>query len=107
MIKNMMISLRKSQSRSIIEPLVVFLFKLKTGNCNKMLAPILQLRNEHAVSDYSNSIIKLINKLILKKHPNKEFQIVLQPPRSELWKLKLLEATCRRFLIKHFIYIEY
>ena len=57
-IKDMKIWLRNSQSRLIIQALVVFLFKLRTGNSNKMIASILQLTDEHVVSDYSNSIIK-------------------------------------------------
>ncbi|XP_011873641.1 PREDICTED: uncharacterized protein LOC105565230, partial [Vollenhovia emeryi] len=57
-IKDMMTSLRNSQSRSVIQALVVFLFKLRTGNSNKMLASILQLENEQVVSEYSSSIIK-------------------------------------------------
>lgn len=57
-IKDMLISLRNSKSRSVIQALIVFLFKLRAENSNKMIASILQLKNEHDVSDYSNSIIK-------------------------------------------------
>jgi len=54
----MLISLRNSESHSVIQALIVFLFNLRTGNSNKMIASILQLKNEHDVSDYSNSVIK-------------------------------------------------
>ena len=37
-IKDLMTSLRNSQSRSVIQALIVFLFKLRTGNSNKLLA---------------------------------------------------------------------
>ena len=57
-IEDMMISLRNSQSRLVIQALVILLFKLRTVNSNKMIALILQLREEHVVSDYSDSIIK-------------------------------------------------
>ncbi|XP_036143574.1 uncharacterized protein LOC118645866 isoform X2 [Monomorium pharaonis] len=67
-IKDMMISLRNSKSRSVIQALVVFLFKLRTGNSNKMIASILQLENEQSVSDYSLSIIKSFENDILPFH---------------------------------------
>ena len=40
-LKEMLISLRNSQSRSVTQALVFFLFKLRTGNSNKMLSFIL------------------------------------------------------------------
>jgi len=46
-IKDILISLRNSESRSVIQALIIFLFKLRTGNSNKMIASILQLKNEH------------------------------------------------------------
>lgn len=57
-LKEMLISLRNTQSRSVTQALVVFLFKLRTGNSNKMLSSILQLKNEHDVSDYAASVMK-------------------------------------------------
>ena len=57
-IKDMFTSLRNTESCSVVQALVVFLFKLRTGNSNAMVASILQLENEHKVSEYSNSIIK-------------------------------------------------
>ena len=54
----MAISLQNSQSRSIIQAFVVFLFKLRTRNSSKIIGSILQLRDEHVVSDYTNSITK-------------------------------------------------
>ena len=53
----MMISLQNSKSRSIIQVLIVFLFKIRAENSNKMIASIVQLRDEHVISDYSHSII--------------------------------------------------
>ena len=54
----MLISLRNSHSHSAIQALVVFLFKLCSGNSNKMLSSILQLKNEHNVSDYCDSVMR-------------------------------------------------
>lgn len=40
-VKDMLTSLRNRQSRSVIQALVVFLFKLRSGNSNAMIASIL------------------------------------------------------------------
>ena len=52
-LNDMLISLRNSQSCSAIQALVVFLFKLRSGNSS-----ILQLENEHNVSDYCDSVMR-------------------------------------------------
>lgn len=57
-IKEMMTSMRNSQSRSVIQAIIVFLFKLRIGNSNKMLASILNIENEQIISDYSASVVK-------------------------------------------------
>lgn len=57
-LKDMLTSLRNSHSRSVIQALVVFLLKLRSGNSNATIASILQLQNEHDVSDYSASVMK-------------------------------------------------
>lgn len=46
-IRDMLTSLRNTQSRSVIQALVIFLFKLRSGNSNKMTASIFQLDDEH------------------------------------------------------------
>ena len=56
-IKDLMTSLRNSQSRSVIQALIVFLFKLRTGNSNKLLTSILNLDNEQSISEYSKSTL--------------------------------------------------
>ena len=56
-IKDLMTSLRNSQSRLGIQVLIVFLFKLRTRNSNKLLASTLNIDNEHSISEYSKSII--------------------------------------------------
>jgi len=47
-----MTSLRNSKSRYVIQALVVFLFKLRTGNSNKVISSIFQLEYEQSVFDY-------------------------------------------------------
>ena len=54
-IKELLNSLRKSQSRSMIQAVTVFLFKLRTGNSNKLLASVLNIDNEQSISEYSNA----------------------------------------------------
>ena len=57
-IKDSMTSLRSSQSGSVMQGIIVFLFKLRTGNFNKLLASILNIDNEQSISEYSKSIIQ-------------------------------------------------
>ena len=64
-IKNLMTSLRSSQSRSVIQAFIVFLFKLRTGNSNKLLASILNIDHEKSISKYSKSIIQSFEKDVL------------------------------------------
>ena len=56
-IKEMMTFMRNSQSRSVIQAIVVFLFKLRTENSNEMLSSILNIENEQINSDYSASVV--------------------------------------------------
>ena len=51
-LQEMFTSTRNSESRSIIQALVVFLFKLRSGSSNKMIQEILGLEREQQVSDY-------------------------------------------------------
>jgi len=100
-IKDMMVSLRNSKSRSVIQALVVFLLKLRTGNSNKMIASILQLENEQSVSDYSTSIIKSFENDILPFHfglhaVNRED--LIQNHNTEITK-KLFDVCDNLFLI--------
>jgi hypothetical protein len=100
-IKDMMISLRNSKSRSIIQALVVFLLKLRTGNSNKMIASILQLENEQSVSDYSASIIKSFENDILPFHfglHNVNRNDLIQNHNTEITK-KLFNVHDNLFLI--------
>ena len=63
-----MTSLRNSQSRSVIQALIVFRFKLRTGNSNKLLASVFNINNEQSISEYSKSIIQFFAKNVLPLH---------------------------------------
>ena len=54
-LKDKMISLR---NHSVIQALVLFLFKLRTGNSNKVIISGFKLDNEQSISDYCASVIK-------------------------------------------------
>ena len=64
-IKDLMTSLRNSQSRLGIQVLIVFLLKLRTRNSNKLLASTLNIDNEHSISEYSERIIESFGKDVL------------------------------------------
>ena len=51
-IKDLMTSLPDSQSRSLIQALIAFLFKLRIVNSNKLLAPIFNIDNGQSISEY-------------------------------------------------------
>ena len=60
-----MTSTRENQTRTETQALVVFFFKLRTGNSNKILASILQLEYEQLISENTRSIIKSFQEEIL------------------------------------------
>lgn len=64
-IKDMMTSLRNTQSRTVIQGLVIFMFKLRTGNSNKIIASVFNIDNEQSISEYSASIVKSFEKDVL------------------------------------------
>ena len=66
--KEKLISLRNHSSRSVIQALVLFLFKLCTGNSNKIISSAFELDNEQQISDYCASVIKSFETDILPIH---------------------------------------
>ena len=64
-IKDLITLLSNCQSRLVIQALIVFHFKLRTGNSNKLLASILNIDNEQSFSEYSKSIIQSFEKDVL------------------------------------------
>ncbi|XP_046142743.1 uncharacterized protein LOC123988053 [Osmia bicornis bicornis] len=67
-LREMMTSIRKSKQRDITQALVVFLFKLRTGNSNSVIAAILGLKREQQVSDFCTAIVNSFKKDILPLH---------------------------------------
>ncbi|XP_018403017.1 PREDICTED: uncharacterized protein LOC108779943 [Cyphomyrmex costatus] len=64
-LRDMLTSMRNRQTRTVTQALVVFLFKLRTGNSNKLLASILQIEYEQLVSEYVSSIITAFEEDVL------------------------------------------
>lgn len=56
-LKNMLVTLRNSQNRSINQALLIFLFKLRTGNSNTITASIFDIKSEQLVSAYCKSVL--------------------------------------------------
>ena len=64
-LKEMMPSVRNSESRSVTQALVVFLFRMRTGNSNNLISSVLGLDRPQQVSDYSDSILNAFEHDIL------------------------------------------
>jgi len=64
-LSNKLSSMRNMSSRSIIQALVVFLFKLKTGNSNNVVAATFGIEREQKVSDYCTAVMNSFEKDIL------------------------------------------
>ena len=58
-------SMRNVEGRSIIQALVIFLFKMRTGNSNAMVAGVFGLSRPQQVSEILDSIIKSFEKDVL------------------------------------------
>ncbi|XP_068993908.1 uncharacterized protein [Neodiprion pinetum] len=58
-------SMRNSKTRNILQALVVFLFKMRTGNSNTIIAFVLGLDRDQQVSDYCAEVVNSFKKYIL------------------------------------------
>lgn len=67
-LSSMLTSMKNSPTRNIMQALVVFLFKLRTGNSNKVTAALLGLQCQQQVSEYVNSVIQSFEKDVLPNH---------------------------------------
>lgn len=65
LLRDMLTSMQNKQTRTVIQALVVFLFKLRTGNSNKILASILQIEYEQLISEYSTAVLKSFEEDVL------------------------------------------
>ncbi|XP_058806441.1 uncharacterized protein LOC131672915 [Phymastichus coffea] len=64
-LRDMMISLRDSESRNVTQALIVFLFKLVSGNSNKVICAVLGVQREQQVSAFCQSILTAFEKDVL------------------------------------------
>lgn len=64
-ISDLLISMRNSDQRSKLQALIIFMFKLRTGNSNAVIASIFNLDREQIVSDFSTSVQTAFEKDIL------------------------------------------
>lgn len=64
-LRDMLPALRNSESRNVIQAIVVFLFKLKSGNSNSIIAYVLGLERPQQVSDFSTSVLNSIERDVL------------------------------------------
>lgn len=63
-----MMSMHNNAHRSIVEAVIVFLVRLRTGSSNKLISTILKLDREQAISDYSNTVLKSFENNVLNQH---------------------------------------
>lgn len=66
-IHSMMSDMRDSENRNVLQALVIFLFKLRSGNSNNIIAAIMEV-NEKVVEDSIHSVLKSFKKDILPKY---------------------------------------
>jgi len=64
----MMTSMRNSKTRTVLQALVVFLFKLRTGSSNNVIAAVLGLDYAQQVSDYCEEVMTSFEKDVLPNH---------------------------------------
>lgn len=67
-LRDLLTTMRNTDSRSVIQALIVFLFKLRTGNSNRLISATLQLENEMLVSKYCDQVIQSFEKDILPQY---------------------------------------
>lgn len=64
-LRHMMPSIRNSESRTVTQALVIFLFRLRTGNSNALISSVLGLDRRQQVSDFSDSVLKAFEQDVL------------------------------------------
>ncbi|XP_058804597.1 uncharacterized protein LOC131674731 [Phymastichus coffea] len=64
-LREMMTSLRNTDNRTVNQALVIFLFRLRTGNSNEMISSVFGLDRPQQVSEFSKSILKSFEKDVL------------------------------------------
>lgn len=64
MLKNMIKTMKNSKNRNITQAIVIFLFKLRSGNSDNLIAAILDIP-ETTVSDSIRAVLKAFRKHVL------------------------------------------
>lgn len=63
-IQEMLTSMRNSENRNILQALIIFLFKIRTANSNRLIAAILDIKIA-IVNDSIISVIKCLKEVVL------------------------------------------
>lgn len=63
--RDMFRSMKNTDNRTIMQALMVFLFEMRTGNSNKLIAAVLQLEREQLVSEHCQAVVDSFEKDIL------------------------------------------
>lgn len=102
-------SMRNSKTRNILQALVVFLFKMRTGNSNSVIASVLGLERDQQVSDYCAEVVSSFEKDILPEgfgYFSKSRQDLVERQTSDTVK-KLYELEDQLVLIFDGTYIRH
>ena len=60
--------MRNTEGRSVMEALVIFLYKMRSGSSNEAIAAIFDLPRAQQVSDIVDSVMKTFKKYVLPFH---------------------------------------
>ena len=60
--------MRDRHTHSVTQTLIVFLFKLRAGNSNMVLASILKIKHEQTIPGYSKAVLKSFEEDMLPHH---------------------------------------
>lgn len=67
-LRQLLVSMRSSESRDVMQALVICLFKLRTGSSNNFISSVFEIENEIKVSDFCESVINSFERDILPKY---------------------------------------
>lgn len=67
-LRNMLRTMRDVQGRSVLQALFIFLFRLRTGSSNRLIANVLGLKHHQEVSNACNSVLRGFQQDVLPFH---------------------------------------
>lgn len=107
-LRGMLRSMRDSENRNVLQALVIFLFKMRTGNSDLTIASIMEV-TERIVNDSVHSVLNCFEKEVLPKHFgvkafSREFFLENNAPLADL-----LHGSCedRLFVICDGTYLRH